>query len=117
MEKMNVENYQAVFAERLGQLITAHGMSPKDFAIEMGIPDVTIYRYLHAQRTPKIDNILRFALYFNVSIDWMMGLPGDMHERWSESTIRVAQQYTMASPDDRRVVDMVLAKYKGGNSE
>jgi transcriptional regulator with XRE-family HTH domain len=113
MATFDFKNYQDIFASRLSSLISSAGMSPKDFIVDSGIPDATIYRYLESDRVPKIDDIIRIAVYFDVSVDWLLGLTGDMHERWAQSTIDVAQRYTLASPDDRRVVETVLAKYKG----
>ena len=114
MVSFDFRKYQSVFAERFNALISARGMTPKDFSVETGIPDATVYRYLNSSRIPKIDNIIKIAEYFDVSIDWLLGLSGDMHERLSEATVSVAQRYSMASPDDRRVVETVLEKYKGG---
>lgn len=114
MDSFDFSKYQTVFAERFSALIFARGMTPKDFSVDTGIPDATVYRYLNSTRTPKIDNIIKISLYFDVSIDWLLGLSGDMHERLPESTISIAQRYTTASPDDRKVVETVLEKYKGG---
>lgn len=85
-----------------------------DFSVESGIPNATVYRYLKSTRIPKIYCLIQIAEFFDVSLDWLVGLSGDMHKRWSDSAISVAQRYTMASPDDRRVVETVLEKYSGG---
>ena len=112
MYDFDFKKNQDIFAARLNALIKSEGMKPKDFSIKAEIPDPTIYRYLHSSRVPKVDNIIRISDYFGVSMDWLFGRSEDRNERWSEEVLAVAQRYSIASPDDRRVIDAVLEKYK-----
>lgn len=105
-------SYKA-FSDRLRLLVDSRGITAKDLSREAHIPDATIYRYLHGDRVPKIDGIITIANYFKVSVDWMLGLTDEKHETWTPETLEVARRYTVASPDDRRVVEAVLEKYKG----
>ena len=105
-------NFQA-FSDNLRALIETHHMTAKDLAREAEIPDATIYRYLHSERVPKIDNIITLSKYFDVSIDWLLGLTDDQHGRWTPAALEIAHRYMAASPDDRRVVETALEKYKG----
>lgn len=105
-------SYQA-FSERLRLLVESRGTTAKDLSRDSNIPDATIYRYLSGNRVPKIDNVIALSRYFGVSVDWMLGLSDDKYETWTPATLEVARRYSVASPDDRRVVEAVLEKYKG----
>lgn len=105
-------SYQA-FSDRLRLLVDSRGITAKDLSRDANIPDATIYRYLHGDRVPKIDNIIAIAKFFEVSVDWLLGLNDDKRETWPPATLEVARRYSVASPDDRRVVEAALEKYKG----
>ena len=112
MNHAELLNYQKVFANRFRTLLDARNMTPKDFAVDSGIPDATVYRYLHMDRTPKIDGIIQIAQYFGVSIDWMFGLSDSTENNLHDSVIETAALYNIASASDRKVVNAVLEKYK-----
>ena len=106
------ESYKA-FSDRLRLLVDSRGITAKDLSRESNIPDATIYRYLSGVRVPKIDNIITLAKFFGVSVDWLLGLNDDKSETWAPATLEVARRYNVASPDDRRIVEVTLEKYKG----
>ena len=111
MEQIAAYDYATVFANNLRLLIDSRGITAKGLSDETGIPNATIYRYLHRDRAPKMNNIITIAQFFNVSIDWLMGLTDDRRKGWPENVVGVANLYSAASPSDRRVVDAVLEKY------
>lgn len=106
------ESYKA-FSDRLRLLVDSRGITAKDLSRDANIPDATIYRYLNGDRVPKIDNIIAIAKFFEVSVDWILGLNDEKYETWPQATLEMARRYTVASPDDRRVVEAALEKYKG----
>lgn len=105
-------DYMDTFANNLRVLIDSHGLTAKALSDESGIPDATIYRYLHKDRAPKLDNVIALAQFFDVSVDWLIGISDGRREGWTPSVVNAARLYSAASPDDRRVVDAVLEKYK-----
>lgn len=113
MDTPEIQASYKAFSERLSLLVEGRGMTAKDLSREAQIPDATVYRYLHGDRVPKIDNIIALAKFFDVSVDWMLGLNDDKRETWAPATLEVARRYSVASPDDRRVVEAALQKYKG----
>lgn len=99
------------FQENLKRLMSSRNFSMKLFGEEVGMTAATLSRYLSGSRTPDLPYVVKIATYFNVSIDWLLGLNGDKFEVLPKEIQDVAQLYTLASPDDRRVVQAVLHKY------
>lgn len=99
------------FQENLKRLMSSRGFSMKALSEEVGITAATISRYLSGNRTPDLLQIVKIASYFNVSIDWLLGLNGDKFEVMPKEIQDIAHLYTLATPDDRRVVQAVLHKY------
>lgn len=105
------------FSQNLDKLIRRAGKIPQQVAEEAGIPQPTLSRYLKEQRSPSIEYVVKLAVYFNVSVDSLLGLDtGEkdaclQHKLVAES-IDIARLYQDASPDDRAVVQAVLRKYK-----
>lgn len=99
------------FQENLKRLMSSRGFSMKAFGDEVGITTATISRYLSGNRTPDLLQIIKIAEYFNVSIDWLLGINGDKFDVMPKEIQEIAQLYTVATPDDRRVVQAVLHKY------
>ncbi len=112
MAKTDFSIYQKEIAKNLRLLLEARGISGKRLSEETGIPDPTINRYLNGVRVPKIDNIIALSYYFAVPVGWLCGLPDDREITRSPDLDDLVRCYTLASDDDRAVVDAVLAKYK-----
>jgi transcriptional regulator with XRE-family HTH domain len=104
-------NYPS-FDKKLRMLIASRGLTVNAFSVDIGIPTATMSRYLSGGREPKFSYVVKIAEYFNVSIDWLMGLNGDKFDVLPEDIQDVASLYSIASEDDRRVVRAVLSKYK-----
>lgn len=83
----------------------------KAFGDEVGMTAATLSRYLSGNRTPELQYVVKIAEYFNVSIDWLLGMSGEKFEVLPKEIQDIAQLYTIATPDDRRVVQAVLHKY------
>lgn len=58
---------------RLKQLREQRGFSQKEFAAEMDLPYTTYNSYETGKRAPDFDMLSRFADYFHVSIDFLLG--------------------------------------------
>lgn len=101
-----------VFRSNLRTLMTTRGFSNITFSEEVGIPAPTISRYLTGDRTPDLAYVVKISQYFGVSIDWILGFNGDKFDVMPQEIQDVAQRYSLATPDDRRVVQAVLQKYQ-----
>lgn len=101
----------SVFRDNLKNLISNRGLSNKEFADEIQTTPATISRYLNGNRTPDIELIVRIAVYFDISIDWLLGVKECDNRNITKDIKQIIDKYSMASVDDRRVVHAVLQKY------
>lgn len=101
-----------VFQERLRILMDNHGYTMKSLSDEIGISAATLSRYLSDRRSPDLPYIVKLAEFFNVSVDWLIGLTGDRYEILPKDLQEVAYLYSVATEDDRRVIQAVLNKYR-----
>ena len=100
------------FQKNLRDLIESRGMTNKMLAADVNLTQATITRYLHGKREPELRNVVLLAKYFNVSVDWILGISGEKFDLLPQSIQDFAQLYSLASPDDRRVIEAVLSKYR-----
>lgn len=108
---MDKFDYSA-FRANLRRLIDVRGFTVKGFAAEVDMTAATLSRYLSGDRTPDLPYVVRLAQYFNVSIDWLLGLNGELFDVMPKELQDVAKLYSVATLDDRNVVQAVLSKYK-----
>lgn len=101
-----------IFQERLRRLMESRGFSLRALSDEVGITPATLSRYLSTNRIPDLAYVIKLAEYFNVSVDWLIGLNGDRFDMLPKEIQDVAFHYSLATEDDQRVVQAVLNKYK-----
>lgn len=78
-QKAGVHNYaelnrESVFASRLRDLRNQDGISQAALAEDLGIVKSTIGLYETGDTVPDARTIKKYAEYFNVSADWLLGL-------------------------------------------
>ena len=56
--------------------------------------------------------IVTIANYFNVSIDWLLGRVDDRHAPLPKDIQELVDLYSIALPEDRKVIQTVLERYK-----
>lgn len=100
------------FRKNLATLLESRGLSAKDLASETEMAATTIHRYLSASRTPDLPNLMRLADYFEVSLDWLTGISDARIPTLPPGIRDIADLYEIASPEDRRVIQAVLNKYR-----
>ena len=66
--------YMEKFAERLKELRTEKGLSIQKLAKEVKIGSSSICRWENCQADIKGSQLIVLALFFNVTIDYLMGL-------------------------------------------
>ncbi len=106
-------NYED-FRLRLGSLMASHGLNRSELSDATGIARPTVSRYLSGDRQPDLPYIIKLAEYFNVSIDWLLGIGEDRYEKMPADVVEFVRLYSLATPDDRMVIKAVLQKYKEG---
>ena len=67
--------------DRLRQLRTDRGLSAEALAAELNIGLSQVFRYEAEKTDPSSDVLIKIALYFKVSTDYLVGLARDPAER------------------------------------
>ena len=70
----------SIFQKRLRDIIESHGKMVQEVADDTGISKITLSRYLNNHREPDLKYVVALAQYFNVSIEWMLGLSDSKFE-------------------------------------
>ena len=108
----NTETYDwEPFRKNLRALMASRGFNGKDCALAVGLAPSTVTRYL-TERTPDIVAIWRFADYFKVSIDWLLGRQGSRFEAIPNDVKKLVDGYSVATQADKDVIDLILKKYQ-----
>ena len=74
MSNMENKNHTNILPIRLKQLRQERGLTQQQLADDLGLNSVTYLRYEKGQREPSIDLLIIFAEYFDVSIDFLVGI-------------------------------------------
>ena len=61
------------FAERLRGLLVERRCSQVTLAKAIGVSNATVSDYLSLKKQPSIENMMRIAKYFDVSLDYLVG--------------------------------------------
>lgn len=62
------------FSCRLNSLLSENNITQSQLAKLIGVSNVSICRYLSCERTPHLDTVIKLALIFNVSIEYLLGI-------------------------------------------
>jgi len=110
----------ATLGERLRDLILEKGLTQNEFAEIIVIKPATIHGYVTNSREPDNETQLKFAEYFDVSLDY---LTGRANVRWSAPTKDVRNKSKnrpddwdgfFKSPENKKYLDLARALAKKG---
>ncbi len=76
---------QEIFVKRLVELMENANMTQIELANKIGTTNVTISRYMSGERSPRIEIVAEIAKVFNVSIDYLLGVPVGKNKRFIEN--------------------------------
>lgn len=63
----------AMFTERFNELLKSRGINAVTLAKEIGVPKSIVYEWKSGVRDPSLENMLRVADYFGVSLEYLTG--------------------------------------------
>ena len=69
------------FVESLSELIMQANLTPSEFAKQVGCGKGTISRYLHEQKIPDVELLIRMADFFDCSTDYLLGRETEKYPR------------------------------------
>ncbi len=65
---------QIVLGKRLKELRLERGLTQKELSLALGMNAVTYLHYEKGQREPSLSVLVDMAKYFEVSVDYLLGL-------------------------------------------
>ena len=68
---------EIILGKRLKELREEKGLTQKEVAIALHLHSVTYLHYEKAQREPPLSVLADMALFFDVSVDYLLGLSDD----------------------------------------
>jgi transcriptional regulator with XRE-family HTH domain len=68
---------QEIFCQRLRQLRHSHQLTAEQLGKEFDVSKQTVSRWELGERLPPLDVVTALAEYFNVSLDYLVGLSND----------------------------------------
>lgn len=69
-----MNNMHNQLSTRLKQLRTEKGLTQQQVADALNLNSVSYLRYEKGQREPSLDILMQLAIYFDVSVDYLLGL-------------------------------------------
>ena len=84
-----------ICAERMKTLREERGLTMDELAEEIGMSPCSVYYYEHSKHVPNIITLIKFAMYFGVSTDYLLG----MEEQDNEDKYRSYQAMIMVWAD------------------
>lgn len=69
-----MDNPREMFATRLTLIRESNNLTMGKLAKRLGISLSSLSGYEHQDRFPSIETLIKIALYFNVSLDWFLGI-------------------------------------------
>ena len=107
------EAFQAVVSARIDALCRSSGMQNIDIAAATGIKPTQISNHRRGVGDPPgIINIIRYADFFHVSVDWILGRTTDESKRYPEEFLELYDLYQKSSAEDKLVIKTLLQRYK-----
>lgn len=106
-EKMNVETKQ-IFATRTKTLRKERGLSQAELAAELDISRTSVNLYESASRVPDITALARYASFFSVTSDYLLGLS---ENRTVPERLKEGWEIVISSDGD----DTIAKLYKDGS--
>ena len=82
-------------AERMKTLREERGLTMDELAEEIGMSPCSVYYYEHSKHVPNIITLIKYAMYFGVSTDYLLG----MDEQDNEDKYRSYQAMIMVWAD------------------
>ncbi|MEK3740028.1 helix-turn-helix transcriptional regulator [Paenibacillus sp. FSL R5-0636] len=109
--KYNVNQVMRMFSgNRLRKLRKNEDLTMKEFGAKFSLAESTISGYENESRKPDLDTVNKFADYFNVSADYLMGRTDRLNlEETNLSFYGGPDKYT---PDEIEEMEAALARYR-----
>ncbi len=92
-----------MFSDNLKYLLQIRRMNPMMLAKDIQVPKSIVYEWTHGQREPSMDNLLKLADYFSVSLEYLTGRP-ETRDPDEEELIVLLRATKTISPADHEAL-------------
>lgn len=106
-----------IFAERVKKLLDARGISQRELADEVGITEVTMSRYITAERMPSATLIPSFAKALHVTCDYLIGVSDVPYGMPKGIVLDVNNGQTLFLSQVSKDGDTILDRWDGNKME
>lgn len=90
----------SLLGNRIRNLREDHDLTQKELSAKLGLTPKMISFYENNQRTPPIDVLLKLSNIFNVSIDYLVGVPNNKELTLSPKEINLLNYFKHTSNQD-----------------
>ena len=102
-----------IFRVRFAELIDSSGKTKAEIAKKIEANPPTLVRWFNGTRTPDLKYVVNIADYFGVTIEYLLGLDDNAAKQTlTEDLQNVVRLYSLATPEDRLVINTVLKRYE-----
>ena len=107
-----------MLTKRLTELREKNKISKKDIAQNLKISLRSYQRYEKGERNPDSDILLKIAILFNVSTDYLLGLTNNSrisnsiiktNQKYSDAALAIAKKYDDVTPEIQRRIEQYIA--------
>ncbi len=102
-----------LFIYRLNDLMYSRGISAAQLSRASGVQNYLISNYLKGNTTPNLSNIVKISSVLNVSIDYLLGLDGEVIKKVSEIKGLSAMLKGASAQDIEKKADEIINMYSG----
>lgn len=92
-----------MFADTLNRLLKAHRLNAMMLSRAIGVPKSIVYEWTKGHREPSMDNLLKLADFFSVSLEYLTGRP-EGRDPAEEELIVLLRAAKTISPTDHEAL-------------
>ena len=101
-KQQHPESYNTAFPANLRELMEKTGTTQIELGNSIGVSRQSISYYCDGSSSPTWEGIVAIANYFDVSVDWLLGLPGSVQR--ADTDLNAVCKYTgLSSASARRI--------------
>lgn len=97
-----------MFSDIISELLKREGLSPLRLASQIGVPKSLVYEWKDGKREPSVENLVKIADRFGVSLEYLTGREELSDGNDDELTVLLRETKGISSED----YDMLVKQFK-----
>lgn len=98
-----------MFCDVFSSLLQEKKMNPLSLAKEISVPKSIVYEWKNGSREPSMENLIRLADYFDVSLEYLTGRTDAVTERTEKELLHLLRAARTISEEDH---DALVQSFK-----